>query len=47
MEFAEAWTRERELTMLTLNVFANNTTARRFYDHAGMTPEVLKYVKEL
>ncbi len=47
MEFAEAWTRERELTMLTLNVFANNTTARRFYERVGMTPEVLKYVKEL
>ena len=47
MEFAEAWSRERELTMLTLNVFATNTRARRFYERNGMTPEVLKYVKEL
>ena len=47
MEFAEAWSRERRLTMLTLNVFANNTRARRFYERNGMTQEVLKYVKEL
>jgi ribosomal protein S18 acetylase RimI-like enzyme len=47
MDFAEAWSRERGLTMLTLNVFANNTGARRFYEKSGMEPEVLKYVKEL
>jgi ribosomal protein S18 acetylase RimI-like enzyme len=47
MEFAEAWSRERELTLLTLNVFANNTTARRFYERNGLEPEVLKYVKEI
>ena len=33
--------------MLTLNVFANNTRARRFYERNGMEAEVLKYVKEL
>lgn len=47
MEFAEAWSRERDLTMLTLNVFANNAGARRFYDRNGMVPEVIKYIKEL
>ena len=47
MEFAEAWSRERALTMLTLNVFATNARARRFYERNGMAPEVLKYVKEL
>jgi ribosomal protein S18 acetylase RimI-like enzyme len=47
MDFAEAWARERELTMMTLNVFANNTTARRFYEKSGMDVEVLKYVKEI
>lgn len=47
MEFAERWSRERELAMLTLNVFASNTRARRFYERNGMTTEVLKYVKEI
>ena len=42
---AEAWARKRKLSMLTLNVFEANARARRFYERAGFTPEVLKYVK--
>ena len=40
---AEAWARERGLTLLTLNVFASNARARRFYEKAGWAPEMLKY----
>jgi RimJ/RimL family protein N-acetyltransferase len=32
---------------LTLNVFDANARARRFYERAGFTPEVVKYVKPL
>jgi ribosomal protein S18 acetylase RimI-like enzyme len=42
---AEAWTRRRGLSLLTLNVFSTNTRARRLYEHAGFTPETLKYSK--
>lgn len=45
MAFAERWTRERALPLLTLNVFASNARARRFYERAGMTAEFLKYSK--
>jgi ribosomal protein S18 acetylase RimI-like enzyme len=44
---AEAWARDRGLTLLTLNVFASNARARRFYEKAGWTPEMLKYAKPL
>jgi GNAT superfamily N-acetyltransferase len=47
MEFAENWARQRQLTLLTLHVFATNTRARRFYEQAGMAPEFLKYAKPL
>ena len=47
MAYAEGWTRERELALLTLNVFAENTRARRFYEHAGFVHEVMKYAKVL
>jgi len=47
MAFAEAWARERGLSLLTLHVFAANTRARRFYEQAGMMPEFLKYAKRL
>jgi ribosomal protein S18 acetylase RimI-like enzyme len=47
MAFAEDWARKRQLTLLTLHVFANNTRARRFYEQAGMAPEFLKYAKPL
>lgn len=44
---AEAWARERRLPLLTLNVFAANSRARRFYEKAGWAPEMLKYTKPL
>jgi ribosomal protein S18 acetylase RimI-like enzyme len=47
MEYAEQWARKRNLTLLTLHVFAANARARRFYEKAGMAPEFLKYAKEL
>jgi ribosomal protein S18 acetylase RimI-like enzyme len=47
MAYAEEWTLQRELTLVTLNVFAGNARARGFYEHAGFGPEVVKYVKEL
>ena len=45
--FAEEWARQRKLRLLTLNVFAGNTRARRVYERAGFTPEILKYAKSL
>ena len=45
MAYAEDWTRQRQLSLLTLHVFAANTRARRFYEQAGMSPEFLKYAK--
>ena len=47
LERAEAWTRERGLSIVTLEVFAQNQTARRFYDHLGYQEETLKMVKTL
>ena len=47
MDFAESWARQRQLSLLTLHVFATNTRARRFYEQAGMAPEFLKYAKRL
>jgi ribosomal protein S18 acetylase RimI-like enzyme len=47
LAFAEDWTRERQLPMLTLNVFATNARARRFYERAGMMPELLRYTKPM
>jgi GNAT superfamily N-acetyltransferase len=44
---AEAWARERDLLLLTLNVFASNSRARRFYEKAGWAPEMIGYVKPL
>ena len=34
-------------SLLTLNVFAANERARRFYERAGLAPEMLKYAKPL
>lgn len=45
--YAEHWARERRLPLLTLNVFAANTRARRFYEGAGFEVELVKYVKPL
>lgn len=42
---AEAWTEERGLPLLTLNMFAGNARARRFYEIAGFEPEMIKYAK--
>jgi GNAT superfamily N-acetyltransferase len=47
LDYAERWTRERGLGLLTLNVFAGNTRARRVYEKAGFVPEILKYAKEV
>jgi len=44
---AEAWARRHGHTLLTLNVFAANGRARRFYERAGMSAEMLKYTKPL
>jgi ribosomal protein S18 acetylase RimI-like enzyme len=43
--YAEGWTRQRGLSLMTLNVFAGNERARRFYDRAGFEMEMLKYAK--
>jgi ribosomal protein S18 acetylase RimI-like enzyme len=45
MAHAEEWARRRHLSLLTLNVFAANERARRFYERQGFTPETVKYVK--
>ena len=47
MAHAETWARERGLSLLTLNVFAANTRARRFYERAGFEVEMIKYAKEV
>jgi GNAT superfamily N-acetyltransferase len=47
LEHAEAWARSRGHRLLTLNVFAANARARRFYERGGWSPEMLKYAKPL
>jgi len=47
MAHAEDWARSRRLPLLTLNVFATNGRARRFYEKAGMRVEFLKYAKSI
>jgi len=42
---AERWARDRALPLLTLNVFATNARARRFYEKAGFDVEMVKYAK--
>lgn len=42
---AERWARERALPLLTLNVFAANARARRFYEKVGFEVEMIKYAK--
>ena len=44
---AEEWARARGMDLLTLNVFATNTRARRVYERTGYQPEALKYTKRL
>jgi GNAT superfamily N-acetyltransferase len=47
LEHAEAWARSRGHSLLTLNVFVANERARRFYERAGLVPEMLKYTKPI
>ena len=47
MAFAEQWTTARGLSLMTLNVFAGNERARRFYDRIGFEVEMLKYAKRI
>jgi GNAT superfamily N-acetyltransferase len=47
MAAAEAWTRDRGLPLLTLNVIDGNARARRFYARHGYEPEIVKFVKPL
>jgi ribosomal protein S18 acetylase RimI-like enzyme len=45
--YAEQWTMRRGLSLMTLNVFAGNERARRFYDRSGFEVEMLKYAKRI
>jgi ribosomal protein S18 acetylase RimI-like enzyme len=47
IDFAEDWTRRRGLSLMTLNVFAGNERARRFYDRTGFEVEMMKYAKRV
>jgi ribosomal protein S18 acetylase RimI-like enzyme len=47
MAHAEAWTLKRRLPLLTLNVFARNDRARRFYAAGGFEAEMVKYAKKV
>ena len=45
LDCADTWAQRRGHRLLTLNVFAANDRARQFYERAGWSPEMLKYVK--
>jgi GNAT superfamily N-acetyltransferase len=45
--YAEQWTTRHGLSLMTLNVFAGNERARRFYDRTGFEVEMMKYAKRL
>jgi ribosomal protein S18 acetylase RimI-like enzyme len=47
MHECEEWSRTRGYSLLTLNVFARNTRAIRFYERLGYGADTLKYAKEL
>ena len=47
MEAAEAWCRERGLTVIALDVFAQNSGARAFYERLGYLEETLTMIKNL
>ena len=47
MDAVERWGRARGHRFITLNVFATNGHARRFYERAGYAPDTVRYVKEL
>jgi GNAT superfamily N-acetyltransferase len=42
---ADQWARDRALPLLTLNVFAANERARRFYEQSGFEAEIVKYAR--
>ena len=44
---AEQWARARGYTLLTLNVFVENTRARALYERTGFGAETVRYVKAL
>jgi GNAT superfamily N-acetyltransferase len=47
MGAGEEWARGRGYRLLTLNVFARNTRALKFYGQLGYGADTLKYAKEL
>lgn len=47
MDFADEWARARRFPFITLNVFATNARARRLYEKAGYSVELMKYAKRL
>ena len=47
MRRAEAWSRERGFSRLTLSVFETNRRAQGLYERAGFVPEMRRYVKHL
>jgi ribosomal protein S18 acetylase RimI-like enzyme len=47
MAAAEEWGRNNGFKYLTLNVFKNNTRARRLYEKLGYGEDTIKYRKEL
>ncbi len=47
IEAAEAWCGERGYRLLTLHVFEGNESARRLYERAGFSVDVIKYTKTL
>jgi len=47
MHAAEQWARVNGYSRLTLNVFDDNTRARKLYEREGYRVEILKYVKIL
>jgi GNAT superfamily N-acetyltransferase len=44
---AEEWTAARGLPLLTLNMFAGNARAQRFYEIAGFQSEMIKFAKPI
>jgi GNAT superfamily N-acetyltransferase len=47
MRAAERWAAGRGYGRLSLNVFAGNARARRFYERLGFEPETLSYSKAI
>jgi GNAT superfamily N-acetyltransferase len=47
MRQVEDWSRNNGLKMLTLNVFATNQRARRFYEHIGFESDIVRYAKSI